>query len=547
MRFTLFLIILFPIIAMGQAPIEIDWANHFGSTTYDQSTHQVWNQQNLYVVGYFSDSIGIQTSNGAEDGFVVQYSSDGNLLWSSHFGGTGADRINNIAVDSIGNMYIAGQFQNKVYFGSDSIENINSGQEDLFLAHYGPNGTPKWVRSIQGNGYESALAITLSQDSLIYISGYYTGSLTFGNTTLVSKGNRDLFIAKYDTSGNILWAQSIGGPGPDETARLVTDGAGSVYVSGIIRDAIFLDNDTIYSQGHYDAFLAKYNSNGQLQWAKMVGSAVSDYCKSVVWDGYDKLYITGWFGKKGTFGSQQLSSRGEEDMFLTQFDTSGNILWTQQYGGVFDDRAYDIAIDDNREIYLVGTLDSIFNIGTDTFSNRHLNRPTNILLLHLDSTGQYKWGKSIGYVFNDFCFDVELGDSNAIYLTGNYQDSCYFDTALVISNGGYDVYVAKYKQPYNGNIAVQPIYSGGKELNMQVSPNPFSNQITITYDLPEDSPVQITLLDIHGRTIFQQLEDNIPKGHQQQQIRHLALENGLYLLRFETKDAIFVQKVVSMH
>lgn len=543
MRFLLIVLCYCPFISFGQAPLEVNWSRHFGGNFYDQSTHQVWNGQHLYVVGYFNDSTEIQISNGVEDGFVAQYNSAGDLLWSTKFGGVGADRINNIAVDSSGRMYVAGHFQDKVYFGTDSIVPFTIGQEDLFVAHYAADGRPKWVRSIASNGYQSAQAITLSKDHFLYISGYYTGSLTFGTTTLNSKGNRDIFVAKYDTSGNVLWAQSIGGPGPDEPARILTDGVGNVYVSGIIRDAIFLDNDTIYSQGHYDAFLAKYNASGQYQWAKMVGSAVPDYCKSMAWDGHDKIYITGWFSQQGTFGSQQLTAVGEEDMFLTQFDTSGNILWTQQFGGLFDERAYDVEIDANREIYLVGVLDSIFIINKDIFSNRHLNRPTNVLLLHLDVNGQYQWGKSIGYVYNDFCFDLALGDSSAVYLTGNFHDSCYFDSILVTAKGSYDVYTTKYSRPFQ-NIATQPIPSPTNNLNLQVYPNPFRTALNISYELAQKNTVQFSLLDIYGRVIYQQAPTDVPKGKQQQQLQQLQLETGVYLLRFETKDAIFVQKII---
>lgn len=532
--------------SFAQAPITVDWVEHFGGNLYEQSTHQVWNGNHLYVVGYFNDSIGIQTSNGAEDGFITQYNSAGDLLWSTKFGGVGADRINGIAVDSSGRMYVTGHFQDKVYFGTDSVAPFTTGEEDFFIAHYAADGSPQWIRSIQSNGYESAQAITLSQDHFLYVSGYYTGSLDFGTTTLNSKGNRDLFVVKYDTSGNLLWAQSIGGPGPDESARILTDGAGDVYLCGIIRDAIFLDTDTIYSQGHYDAFLAKYNSSGQYQWAKMVGSGAPDFCKSLAWDGQDKLYLTGWFVQQGTFGSQQLTAKGEEDLFLTQFDTSGNIFWTQQFGGFFDERAYDVEVDDNGEIYVVGVFDSVFFIGKEVFSNRHLNRPTNIILLNLDMNGQYQWGKSIGYVYNDFCFDVVLGDSNAIYLTGNFQDSCYFDSTLVQSNGGYDVYITKYSKPLQ-NIAVENIRTNRSLLNLQIHPNPFTTEVTLTYDLIEQTDIQVTLLDIYGRTIYQQSSKDIPKGKQHTELQQLALENGVYLLRFETKDTIFVQKVICTH
>src|SRR5690606_30885679 len=119
------------------------------------------------------------------------------------------------------------------------------------------------------NKYCGDIATGLNGD--IYITSMYTGSVNFDGTVLNSVGNNDVFLAKYNSTGQVLWVRSIGGSGDDEASAIATDKQGNVFIGGAFKNDILLDNVTLTSVGDKDIFLAKYSATGDLQWAKSAG------------------------------------------------------------------------------------------------------------------------------------------------------------------------------------------------------------------------------------------------------------------------------------
>ena len=160
-----------------------------------------------------------------------------------------------------------------------------------------------WARgagSVEGEfAYSVAVAPTGSGDS--YVAGYFeSDSVTFGSTTLISAGDIDAFIVKYDAAGNVLWGKRQGGTGPDHAVAVTADplGSGDIYVAGYFNSpSITIGLTTFINAGNNDLFLVKYDANGNVLWAKSAGGAYDDYAFSVTpdADGSGNIFMTGIF------------------------------------------------------------------------------------------------------------------------------------------------------------------------------------------------------------------------------------------------------------
>ena len=216
--------------------------------------------------------------------------------WVNRAGGSGTDKGNGIVADKTGNLYITGSFSTTAYFGKDSL--VSNGSTDAYIAKYNNSGHIIWVKDIGGSGADEGNAIAIDSLGYIYITGDFSGTVVFNSTTtLISKGKTDAFIVKYDTSGNQQWAASQGGAGSDDGNGIAVDNSGNVYVTG-------LDNGATIS-------LAKYTGAGVQSWYKTIGSGSFNDGESVSVDDSANIYITGEYngyvfaGKYDNTGKQK--------------------------------------------------------------------------------------------------------------------------------------------------------------------------------------------------------------------------------------------------
>ena len=289
---------------------------------------------NVYITGYFhmnpadfDPSVGgtaLLPNNGWMDIYFAKYTSDGDYLWAHNIGGSSYDRGYDIAVDGSGNVYITGYFEgNNVDFGSgNTLTSI--GGSNTYFAKYTTDGNYLWAHNIgcSSSGY----GIELDGSSNVYITGSFDGSgVDFGlGNNLTSIGGSNTYFAKYTTDGNYLWAHNIGCYSFGYGIEL--DGSSNVYITGSF-DGSGVDfglGNNLTSNGSSDIYFAKYNSNGDCNWAYNIGGLSSDYGRCLAVDGSANVLITGSFKEinvdfdPGT-GTTPLSSKGDNDAFIMKF------------------------------------------------------------------------------------------------------------------------------------------------------------------------------------------------------------------------------------
>ncbi len=257
---------------------NVVWAKNGGSTAGDIAYGVgLDGAGNVYVTGHFSGTMAVDgvtvTSSGLFDIFLAKYSPDGVLLWLKRAGGTGSDIPHGLGVDGLGNIAIVGEFQNTAFFGTHSVK--ASGLNDAFIAKYDPAGNNVWVHSggsTTSFAGDPAKAVAVDGSNNFYMTGDYTGTATFDGLSVVNSGTSgsDIFVAKYDNSGAIQWLHHAGGPVSDKGYSIGVDQSGNSWVSGFAGSGpgVVFDTISLPPIGNEYIFLAKYDSNGVVQYVK---------------------------------------------------------------------------------------------------------------------------------------------------------------------------------------------------------------------------------------------------------------------------------------
>lgn len=384
-----------------------------------------------------------------------------NNLWVNSAGGSADDRGQSVCTDLSGNVYMTGYFTNaSISFGTTTLTNadISGNTSDIYIVKYAPDGTLLWANSIGGNSFDIGIGVSTDPIGNVYLTGNFDSpTITIGTTTLTSEGNYDIFIVKYAPDGNVLWAQSAGGVNYDYATDLSTDAAGNVYLTGHYRSPSYTFGTTTLTNASSsgtvaDIFIAKYDANGNFQWAKSHGGSSFDFGQSICNDANGNVYLTGsFFSSAITFGTTTLTTPG---VFVTKYASDGTVMWAKSPGG---SSANSICTDINGNIFVTGEFQSAsMTFGTTVLNNTISSGSSNdIFILKYASNGSALWAKSAGGNKNDFCYSISIDASGNAYITGIFESATInFGTAALTNanNSGttYDIYLVKYST--NGDV-----------------------------------------------------------------------------------------------
>ncbi len=364
----------------------VQWAKQFGDMGMDVSRSlSVDGAGNLYLTGFFGSEnltfgdFSLYNQNSAfgyDQYYLVKCDSDGNVLWAVESDGLGNMDGRSVATDESGNIIVTGWFDGSdITFGSFTLPNAGSFSSDIFIVKYNTNGTPVWAKTVGGNGYEITSGIAADNDGNIYITGYYESStLSIGSTNLTNMGSRDMFVAKYDASGNPVWANSANGSCDDTGNGITVDANGNVWVTGSSCSETLNIGTMVFNGNDYNkVVVAKYDAAGNLTWANIYSSDDNAEGYSITADQKGNVFIAGAFaGNMINFGTLTLMNTSAEydDIFVTKFENDGNLIWSISAGGTNDDEATAIASDYDGNAYVTGDFYSkTINLGSISLSN----------------------------------------------------------------------------------------------------------------------------------------------------------------------------------
>jgi hypothetical protein len=309
------------------------WVRQLGSSGDDESRAvSADSLGNVYLSGFTLGSLGGPNA-GKNDAFVSKYAADGSIQWTNQLGTSSHDRSWGVSADGLGSVYISGTT-------GGSLGGPSAGSEDAFIRKYADDGTVLWTRQLGASGSDGSYGVSADGLGNVFITGYTTGSLNGPNS-----GGVDSFVAKYDSTGAVLWTRQQGTSGLDYGLGVSADAVGNVYVAGVTAGSLGGPN-----AGAEDAFLTKYDASGNLQWTRQLGSLAADVGYGVSADELGFVYIGGTTAGSlaGPFGG------GSADAFVGKYDADGNVVWTYQLGDDGDEEGYGVSADGLGSVYLTG-------------------------------------------------------------------------------------------------------------------------------------------------------------------------------------------------
>jgi len=449
LKFGIALTILLGIISTSSFSQKIkiwEWANNIKGTNKNFTYALITDKNGVnYVAGSFTDTLKVGNikliSKGSYDIYLIKYDSDGDLLWAKQVGGTDSDEAFGLAVDESGNIFMTGYFSGTINFSGVKIK--SSGDKDFFVTKFDKNGEPIWIKQGGGTLEDYATAIATDKNGNVFITGIFNGAIKIGNSSYISKGNKDIFIIKYNNNGEIIWSTTGGGSLVDESTSIVTDQNGNCYITGDFEGTAEFNKKFIESAGKKDVFIAKYNNDGNIQWLKRGGSATGDdHASAIALDSLDNIYLTGYFSGLANFGSTDLKNMGSDDIFLAKYNSNGEEIWAKQTGGKGDEHARALKLDKEGNIYVAGE----FNVDFTFAENKIKNVGAwDIFILKYSNTGAMVGGTQIGGTGYDKAFGIGLDGKSNIYIVGYFSKAISIGYINLTSIDADDSFIAKLK------------------------------------------------------------------------------------------------------
>lgn len=400
-EFTLLVFVLHAITtATNSLPAaQIEWTRQLGKQFDDTSFAISADAGAVYITGTTGNSW-TGPVGGLFDVLVAKYDLSGNQLWTRQFGSNRDEFGTAVSADQLGGVYVGGW--------TDGILAGSTPGTDAFLTKLDPAGTRLWTRQFGTvNGFEQCFGVAANSFGYVFAAGVTSGNFAATNA---GPGYLDAFVSKYDAAGNVIWNRQFGGAYEDEGKGVATDSFGNVYLAG--STDVFVSASVGLSE---DAFVTKYDADGNLLWTRQLAGANTDRNNATATDGTGNVYVAG-----ETASDLIGTSAGGWDAFLAKYDSAGNLLWARQFGTEKTEGASGVAVDSSGFVYVTGTMSGALTGSTSEMEDgfvRKYDSAGNLLWTKQLRTADedYSWGIAAGELntvyFSGWTFGAFVGQN----------------------------------------------------------------------------------------------------------------------------------------
>ncbi len=412
---------------------------------------------------------------------------DAGIGWLKSISGSDYSAGADIAVDVQGNVVIAGVYRETIALDNDpDYRFANRGKSDIVLLKATASGDVLWMQTIGGAGNDRAFRIATDTNGDIYLTGSFERVLNFSPTdnthTLESAGKEDVFLAKFDSDGNILWSQSAGGALSDQGIGLSVSADGMVYISGFFESAATFGNQRIESHGQLDAYLAQFDAAGTLKWVRALGGEKRDLASGIAADSKGRVYVTGV--TRGPAPMLNIdparimgAPHGQDDLFLARFTSAGTLDMLTYSGGRGFDAANTLTVDSQDNVYIAGFFEDEAAI-TDFSGSAKLMRGQSfdLFVTKYNSDGSLAWSNTAGGDQWDNAYDIDVDLQGNVFVTGLFRKGADFtgNTEHDLEGlGEANAFVARYK--INGALDGLKSIDGAKSEGAGIAVDVFGN------------------------------------------------------------------------
>ena len=392
--------------AWAEDPYQVAWIAQIGTNARDDS-HSVAVDVfgNAYIGGATEGDFG--GSHGGYEAFLSKFDSGGNEVWTNHIGTNKTDVGQSVAVDASGNAYITG-------YTYGDLGGSNAGLSDVFLIKFDSGGNEVWTTQIGESRYDDSYSVAVAASGSVYTSGSRNDSPAGDN----------VLLSKFDSDGSEIWTTQIGTSGADRSHSIAVDALDNAYITGYTGGKL---GGTRF--GYYDAFVSKFDSGGNKVWTTQIGTSAWEVSHSIALDAFGNVYISGW--TEGDLGG---ANAGEDDVFLSKFNSDGNEVWTIQIGTSSNDGGRSVALDASGNVFVSGNTQG--DLGGPNAGS------ADAFLGKFDSDGNELWKTQIGTVNSDWSTSVAVDASGNVYISGATWGYLGGPNA-----GDFDAFLVKYEVP----------------------------------------------------------------------------------------------------
>lgn len=376
------------------------------------------------------------TSNGADDIFVAKLDSRGTYVWATRAGGAFSAVSHAITALPDGTSIITGEFFQDASFGSITL-NSGGRNVDVFVAKLSAVGEFLWAVRAGGTGADAGYGVAVAADGSCYVTGAFNGTATFGGVTLVSAGAEDVFIAKLDPQGSVLWARRAGGTGSQIARAISVSADGSAILAGSYTLSATFGSVTLPSAGN-QSFVAKIDSTGSFLWATRASTSDWVLHSAISTMGDGSALVTGGFQGTATFDNMTITSAGLADMFVAKISSAGRWVWVRRAGGSGADQAYGISALPDETAVIVGRFAGTVSVGSTTVAS---NGSDDAFALRVDGSGNFLWARGFGGQGGDNGAAVAALPTGALVVSGSFVGTALFGTRTLTSSGAQDAFV----------------------------------------------------------------------------------------------------------
>jgi hypothetical protein len=386
------------------------------------------------------------------------------LDWVATLNGSGFIFTNDIHLDEDENVYVCGRFTGTTDFDpSGEVLNLSAaGEQDGFVGKYDTDGNLVWALKVGGTGDDQITGVGTDPNGNVYVTGFFTGSGDFDPgeevLTLTSAGNRDFFVLKLDSDGNLVWHIQIGDTSTDESNDLAVDSNGNIFVTGRFTRNVDFDPgpgtailDNFGSPP--DVFILKLNSDGEYQWAEKLGVGNPDSGTAIELDPNGDVIVSGLFTGMVDFdpgpGTTEFFGTGLGDVFFTKYSSEGAFMWATATEGDGFTTCQDLAIDTDGNIYGTGWFTNEVTFKSPNGANVNLTSlgAEDSFVSKISPNGQLEWVRQLGGQSLDWSYSIAVDILGDVYTTGFFYDTADFDpgagTANLTSESIEDIFLSK--------------------------------------------------------------------------------------------------------
>ena len=512
-----------------------NWVNTFGDLGTETIEGLIVNTASDFIIsGTFSESFPLNgitlTSSGEKDVFIAAINANMETAWAISGGSNLNDELTSITKDASGNIICTGAFWLEATFEDETIT-TSGNPKGIFILKLNEEGEKLWLRQIDGADLKAATTVQSDAEDNIFISGYFDQELHLGDTIITANGSTDSFIAKYDADGQLIFARNIGYKGDTRAIAMALSNSGKIVLGGFYNDTTIIALDTLPANTtDRDVFIACLDSSGLPMWGRKAGGVHDDELTGIIIDEEENIFATGYLVGVMSLdeGISIQSSNGNADIYLLKYNIDGTPISARALGGELVQQTTDIAIF-NQTILVSG-----FFQGDMDFDGINLSAEDNIngFIAGFDKNLFIKWAETIEGSGNVFAnrIGVNTNMENTVLIGGSFSNTIQFNETIYPSNGSFDIFLSTLSMDIT---SVASPYNTKPYL--KVFPNPSGEHVNIDTNL---SHFDLAIMDKAGRLC---LSD---KNTTRVDISNLP--SGVYLLHLQNEKTRISQAFVKL-